>query len=193
MNMSVSQFIKRQMKGLVYVLVAACILKAQAVTLSIGLAPLPGPYDLYNFAGADMDMHNVYLSGSAPATNGPANDGVTYVANDRTSQGQTFTTGSSDGGYLLTDLWVRHCGYTANTEDPSTPNSNGTWWEMAGGGGLTLRITSPPQAGTCGLCPGFRNLWHHRQRRLADIRRKFRERRRPMAAFRAGDARAAGD
>jgi alpha-D-xyloside xylohydrolase len=132
--------------------VVGITMQASAVTLSlVSSAPVPEVYDIYNFAGADMDMHNVYLSGSAPATNGPANDGVTYVANDRTSQGQTFTTGSSDGGYLLTDLWVRHCGYTANTEDPSTPNSNGTWWEMAGGGGLTLRITSPPQAGTSGF------------------------------------------
>ena len=132
------------MKGLVFLWVAGCILKAQAVTLSVGLAPLPGPYDLYNFAGAGMDMNNVYLSGSAPATNGAANDAFTYVANDRTGQGQTFTTGASDGGYLLTDIWVKHAGYTANT----IGNGNGTWWEMASGGGLTLRITKPSQAGT---------------------------------------------
>ena len=81
--------------------------RVSAVTLSLGSAlPTPAPYDIYNFAGADMDMNNVYLSGSAPATNGSANDAFTYVANDRTGQGQTFTTGASDGGYLLTDIWV---------------------------------------------------------------------------------------
>jgi alpha-D-xyloside xylohydrolase len=95
-----------------------------------------------------MDMNNVYAAGNAPATNGSANDGYTYVANDRASQGQTFTTGSSPGGYSLTDIWIRHAGYTANTMDPNTPNSNGTWWQMAAGGGLTLRITNPSQAGT---------------------------------------------
>ncbi|HZI30705.1 MAG TPA: DUF4968 domain-containing protein, partial [Candidatus Binatia bacterium] len=106
------------------------------------------PYDIYNFAGADMDMNNVYLSGDAPATNGAANDGYTYVANDRFDQGQTFTTGASEGGYLLTDIWVRHAGYTANTADPNTTGSNGTWWQMAGGGNLTLRVTQPSQTGT---------------------------------------------
>ena len=107
------------------------VLPASAVTLSlVSTAPVPEVYDIYNFAGADMDMNNVYLSGSAPATNGPANDAVTYVANDRTGQGQTFTTGSSDGGYLLTDIWVKHAGYTANTTDPNTSGSNGTWWQM---------------------------------------------------------------
>lgn len=122
------------------------------VTLSLkSSAPVPEVYDIYNFAGADMDKNNVYLSGSEPATNGAANDSYTYVANDRTGQGQTFTTGSSDGGYLLTDIWVKHVGYTANTTDPNTPNSNGTWWQMAGGGNLTLRITVPSQAGTAGF------------------------------------------
>lgn len=78
-------------------------------------------------------MNNVYLSGSAPATNGPANDGSTYVAYGRTSQGQTFTTGASDGGCLLTDIWVRHAGYTANTADPNTTGSKapGGRWRMA--------------------------------------------------------------
>lgn len=123
-------------------------LPAVAVTLSLGSAsPLPGVYDLYNFAGGDMDMNNVYLSGSAPATNGAANDGFTYIANDRTGQGQTFTTGASEGGYLLTDLWVKHAGYTANT----LGSDNGTWWMMAGGGGLTLRVTRPSRAGTAGF------------------------------------------
>jgi hypothetical protein len=127
-------------------------LPAWSLTLSLGSsATVPEVYDIYNFAGANMDMNNVYLSGSAPATNGPANDGSTYVANDRTSLGQTFTTGSSDGGYLLTDIWVEHAGYTANTADPNTSGSKGTWWMMKNGGGLTLRITRPSQAGTSGF------------------------------------------
>lgn len=122
---------------------AAC-----GLTLTLSSAgPIPGPYDIFSFIGADMDMHNVYAAGNAPATNGAANDAYTYVANDRATQGQTFTTGSSPNGCLLTDIWVRHVGYVDNTADPNTPNSNGTWWEMAGGGGLTLRITNPARAG----------------------------------------------
>jgi hypothetical protein len=90
-----------------------------------------------------------YLSGSAPATNGPANDGYTFVAHDRA--GQTFSTGASPGGYLLTDIWVKHAGYAANTIDPNTSGSNGTWWEMAAGDALTLRIINPSKAGTSGF------------------------------------------
>jgi alpha-D-xyloside xylohydrolase len=134
------------------IVVAGCALRTSAVTLSLSSAsPIPGAYDLYNFAGTGMDMKNVYASGNAPATNGAANDGYTYVANDRAGQGQTFTTGSSSGGYLLTGIWVKHAGYTANTIDPNTPGSNGTWWDMAGGGGLTVRITNPAKAGTSGF------------------------------------------
>jgi hypothetical protein len=114
--------------GALFIGVAGITTQASAMTLSLSSAsPIPTAYDLYNFAGASMDMNNVYLSGSAPATNGPANDGYTYVAHDRATQGQTFTTGSSSGGYLLTDIWVKHVGYTANTADPKTTGSNGTW------------------------------------------------------------------
>jgi alpha-D-xyloside xylohydrolase len=128
--------------------IAACWMGASSPALALTLAltssgPVPGPYDIYNFAGADMDMHNVYLAGNAPATNGSANDGYTYVANDRPTQGQTFTTGAGAGGYLLTDIWVQHAGYTANTIDPNSPGSNGTWWQMAAGGSLALRVTKP--------------------------------------------------
>ena len=98
-----------------------------------------------------MDMYNVFAAGNAPATNGSANDGYTYVAHDRVAQGQTFTTGANAGGYRLTDIWVRHAGYTDNTMDPNTSGSNGTWWQMAAGGGLTLRITSPSKQGTSGF------------------------------------------
>ena len=148
MHIPVCSVIKRQVFALVSSAVLAGALPASAVTLSLGSAsPTPAPYDIYNFAGANMDMNNVYLSGSAPATNGSVNDGYTYVAHDRVGQGQTFTTGASDGGYLLTDLWVKHAGYTANT----TGDGNGTWWQMASGGGLTLRITKPSQAGTAGF------------------------------------------
>lgn len=136
----------------IFLAVFFCQFQGFGMTLSLGSWwPVPGPCDIYNFAGADMDMNNVYAAGDAPATNGSANDSYTYVANDRPTQGQTFTTGSCPGGYLLTDVWVRHAGYTRNTTDPNTPNSNGTWCQMAAGGALTLRITDPSQAAN----PGF--------------------------------------
>jgi alpha-D-xyloside xylohydrolase len=138
--------------GLLFLGGLFCALPVLGVTLSLGSWwPVPGPCDIYNFSGANMDMDNVFATGNAPATNGSANDSWTYVANDRPTQGQTFTTGPGPGGYLLTDVWVRHVGYTDNTIDPNTPNSNGTWCEMAGGGALTLRIINPSQTGTSGF------------------------------------------
>src|SRR5580698_2582173 len=109
--------------GLLFLGGLFCALPVSGVTLSLGSWwPVPGPCDIYNFSGANVDMQNVFAAGNAPATNGSANDSWTYVANDRPTQGQTFTTGSGPGGYLLTDVWVRHVGYTDNTIDPNTPN-----------------------------------------------------------------------
>jgi alpha-D-xyloside xylohydrolase len=141
-----------RLKNLTAAVVIASAVRASAVTLSLSsVAPEPTPGDVYNFVGASMDMDNVHASGDAPATNGPANDRYTYIANDQADQGQTFTTGASAGGYQLTEIWIRHAGYTANTIDPDTPQSNGTWWQMGAGGGLTLRITSPAKADTSGF------------------------------------------
>ena len=87
-----------------------------------------------------MDVNNVYLAGSAPIANGGDNDSYTYVDANRATQGQTFTTIAGDTGYVLTDVWVKHAGYAAN-------NAN-TYWMMAAGGNLTLRIIKPAQVGT---------------------------------------------
>jgi hypothetical protein len=109
----------QQLACLVFLGLSFSALPVPGITLSLGdWWPVPGPCDIYNFAGANMDMNNVYAATNAPATNGAANDSYTYVANDRPTQGQTFTTGSSPGGYLLTDIWVRHVGYVDNTMDP---------------------------------------------------------------------------
>ena len=122
-------------------------LQVSAVTLLLTRgSPVPQPYDIYNFAGADMDMHNVYAAGHAPATNGYANDVYTYVEYYYSPpQGQTFSTGNSAGGYWLTDIWVRHVGYYDNVIDPSS--TDGSWWRMAAGDDVVVRITNPSQAG----------------------------------------------
>ncbi|HOP96341.1 MAG TPA: hypothetical protein PLK78_02760 [Verrucomicrobiota bacterium] len=124
--------------------VMAFALPSAAVTLTLTpVQPVPGPHDICNFAGGRADVNNVHPAGAPPAANGTANDASTYVANDRPGQGQTFLTGPGDAGYLLTDIWVRHTGYTANTAP--------TWWRMASGGGITVRVTDPSRAGS----PGF--------------------------------------
>jgi len=111
-------------------------ISAPAATLVLTTTePTPGPHDVYNFAGADNDTLNV--SGGA--------DQQTYLAPDRPTQGQTFTTPAGAGGFLISDVWIRHCGYT------NTAPGNGTWWNMASGAAFTLRVTDPAKLGQ----PGF--------------------------------------
>ena len=61
-----------------------------------------------------------------------ANDGATYVANDRLTQGQTFTMAS---GGTLYGIWVKH----VNWEDYL---DNGTWYNFSDGDQITVRISS---------------------------------------------------
>ena len=117
-------------------------LPIEAATLNLTTnAPLPGANDIYNFTGAVHDGANVNDGGSY--ADGAANDAFTYVAGDRGDQGQTFTTGSNTNGYLLTAVWLRHAGYTSNTDL--------TWWAMNSGVTITVRVTDPTLAGTAGF------------------------------------------
>ena len=128
--------------------VALAVTTAQAASLNLTLtAPTPGANDIYNLTGSANDSGNVNDGGTY--ANGWLNDGFTYVAGDQTSKGQTFTTGSSLGGYTLSSIWVQHAGYTANTNPGSF--YNGTWWHMAAGATLTARVTDPSQAGGAGF------------------------------------------
>ena len=100
--------------------------------------PTPGTYDVSSFAGADNDTANV--AGGA--------DQQTYVAPDRPTQGQTFTTPASSGSFLISDIWIRHCGYT------NTAPGNGTWWALGGGAVYTIRVTTPSKLGQAGFVLG---------------------------------------
>lgn len=121
-------------------LLAQTVAPAASLTLSAG-APTPGTNDLYNFAGASRDGLNVSDGGAY--ADGGANDAFTYVAGDRASQGQTFTTGDNTNGCLVSAVWARHAGYTNNSAT--------TWWQMNSGVTLSVRITDPAQAGTAGF------------------------------------------
>ena len=101
-------------------------------------APVPGTADVYNFAGADNDTLNI---------NGGA-DQQNYIAYDRPTQGQTFTTPAGSGTFLVTDIWIRHCGYT------NTAPGNGTWWNLANGAVYTIRVTDPSKMGQAGFVLG---------------------------------------
>ena len=138
---------EKVVSGFVALAFALGATRASALSLSLSaVAPTPGDNDISNFIGADMDMNNVY-GDAAPTTNGSANDTFTYVAGDRPHQGQTFATSTNSDGYMCTGIWVQHAGYVSNTAG----EGNGTWWQMAAGGNLTLRVTDPVKAGSTGF------------------------------------------
>jgi hypothetical protein len=110
--------------------------------------PTPGPDDVHNFVGASRDANNV----GTYDYDTWLNNETTYIADDRPAQGQTFVTGSSEPVYLLTAVWIRHCGYTDST-DSGTAN-NGTWYSMPTGSIFGVRITDPSASGTSNFVLG---------------------------------------
>jgi hypothetical protein len=113
-------------------------LSAQTLTFS-PTAPVPGANDVFNLTGSGNDGGNV--NNGTFQTDGAANDGFTYVANNRPSMGQTFTMGANGG--VVTAIWVRHVGYSNEVPD--------TFWSFAAGSAEAFRITNPSQVGTAGF------------------------------------------
>src|SRR5262245_47882833 len=120
--------------------------RAPAVTLTFSTtAPVPAADDIFNFTGATRDRENV-RSTTAVTTDGTVNDDFTYVAGDRSNQGQTFTTSNTVTAYVVKAVWLRSCGYTNNTGQ--------TFYNGTAGGSFTVRITDPAKAGTAGFVLG---------------------------------------
>ncbi len=135
---------KSQFSGLtsLAVLMASLLSSASlsAATLNfLTTAPTPTNNDVFNFVGSTIDSNNVSDGGAY--TDGAGNDAFTYVAGDRPSKGQTFTTGPGAG--VVTAIWIRHVGYA--NEAPST------FWSFGAGGPFTFRITDPSQVNTAGF------------------------------------------
>ena len=114
----------------------ARLLPAASLTYQTS-APTLGANDVGNFVGSSTDRNNV---GGDGTSDGAANDGATYVAGNRPSQGQTFTTGTNPNGYWVKAVWLRQVGYTGNTAS--------TAWQTANGCALTVRVANPSAAGT---------------------------------------------
>jgi hypothetical protein len=114
------------------------VIPASAASLTLTTtAPTPGTNDVYNFEGGENDDANI-ASGA---------DQNTYIAPDRPTQGQILTTPTgSAGGYVLSDIWIRHCGYTT-----AASSGNGTWYNLAAGAVYTLRVTDPSKNGQVGF------------------------------------------
>jgi hypothetical protein len=87
----------------------------------------------------DLD-DQFYLPGSVAESatmgthaNSGANDALTYVANDRTSKGMSFTTGSNAGGYTISSITVQHVLWP-------TFVTNGTFYGVANGNTFDFEI-----------------------------------------------------
>ncbi len=115
----------------------ALVASAQAAVLTVTpTAPVPGAIDISNLIGCTTDADNAGTPDGPPYTN----DETTYVAMDRGGQGQTFVTAGDPNGYVVKGVWVKHVSYTGAADI--------TWYQMAIGGVLQVRITNPAAAGT---------------------------------------------
>ena len=122
-------------------LILTCTLSNAATITTQTAAPSVGASDLAQMVSPDSDAENI---GGAGITISADNDAFTYVANDRTTQGQLFTTGAELEGYWLNSIWVRHVGYTSYLD-------NGTWAGFGDASQITLRIVDPSQVNTAGF------------------------------------------
>lgn len=123
---------------------AACVSASPARGAQLSFtptAPVPGTGDVANLTGSATDGANVRDGGTY--ANGGANDAFTYVAFDRRNQGQTFTTGSNASGYGISAIWIKHAGYSANTDL--------TYYQQPTGSVFTIRLTDPSLAGAAGF------------------------------------------
>ncbi len=105
-------------------------------------APGAGADDIAQFVAPGMDWDNIDGVVSTNAYSGD-NDPSTYVANDRLTQGQIFTTGSTSAGYELSSVWVKNVLYTNDL-----PTGNGTFAGLNPGDDVTIRIVDPSQTNT---------------------------------------------
>ncbi|MBN2514258.1 MAG: hypothetical protein JXB18_15065, partial [Sedimentisphaerales bacterium] len=114
-------------KKLLWILMCVCLMStsyAAEITSQLE-APAVGSGDVAQLESSVSDTLNINGTGWSGD-----NDGSTYVAGDRNTQGQTFTVPSAA---LLEGVWVRHVGYTVRVE-------NGTWYNFSGD--VTIRICS---------------------------------------------------
>jgi alpha-glucosidase (family GH31 glycosyl hydrolase) len=115
---------------LIYVLSLLINQSYAAIIASQISIPSPGTGDVAQLNSPTSDTLNILGTG---ITSSGTNDSATYVANDRSTQGQTFRTGSN--AVTLAGIWVQHVGYT-------TYLNNGTYAGVSDGSEVTVRISS---------------------------------------------------
>src|SRR5262249_40509578 len=102
------------------VVCTAMAASASAATVSFAMdQPTPGPDDITNLQGASEEAKNV---------NEGDHDAI-YIADDRPTQGQTFTTGTNAAGYVLRAITLREVAFDTYALVPDLT--------------YTIRITQP--------------------------------------------------
>ena len=96
-------------------------------------APSAGVNDQYYLPGpVDEATETMTTTGSSNTSSGD-NDALTYVAMDRASKGQSFTTGPNPGGYTIGSITIQNILWTNFL-------SNGTWMTVPNGSTFDFRF-----------------------------------------------------
>src|SRR5476651_2385693 len=107
--------------------------QAQIPMVESAQPPVPGFYDQY-FLPTTLAIKTTTSFG---------NDADSYVAHDRVSMGQTFTTGSSPNGFNLNSITIRHILFSAGNGATYANFTNGSSLQFRFGtiSGTTLTPT----------------------------------------------------
>ena len=93
------------------VLLCACA-QAQIGITTNTLSPALGAYDQYYLPGPVDEATGAMTDTGNPNATSADNDILTYVAGDKASKGQSFTTGSNPAGYTISSITIRHILWT---------------------------------------------------------------------------------
>jgi len=113
----------------------------RAASISFGEAPMPGPNDVSQLAGAASEAANI----------AGGNDDATYIADDRPAQGQTFTTGAAPLGYRITSVSIQNPAYSHFLISAGLQTYNVRVTQLAGS---TLTVLASETAAATGSEPG---------------------------------------
>ena len=108
-------------------------------------APASDASDRFFFASGIGDSANI---GGVEGQNIFANDGATYVAYDRSSQGQTFTTGANPAGYQINAITVQHVQMPVDA-------ANGTYYDLQDNDTFELEVGTVSGGVKTPLASGF--------------------------------------
>jgi hypothetical protein len=104
---------------------------ADVVVTNSATAPVTSADDQSYLPGNVDETATMTVDGTN--NNSGENDLLTYVANDRSSKGMSFTTGPHAQGYALGSITVQHIGWNVFT-------TNGTFFTIAPGNTFDIRI-----------------------------------------------------